>query len=179
MVAILQRAARIILVAFFAAFVSAERRLSEKELVMYHRALQRYHSASQQSVGIYHLHNYEPDPLERWRKGSMKAQWLASAKNEGVMHIGKGRDWLGRKVVYFSSIVRPRDNELTAAMGLRRDIPVEGGNLEKEAAIFWKHVGGVSRPLKVDFLNHYQASYPLEPLKDVLHGSSTRVHPLR
>ncbi|SPO27314.1 related to conserved hypothetical Ustilaginaceae-specific protein [Ustilago trichophora] len=168
---------RSILLATLAPLVLAVQPLQGTDLEMYNRALDRYQQASLESVGLYHRHIWEPDALERWRKGPMKDKWLVDAEHRGAIHIGESRDWLRRKVTYFSSIIVPQDDVLTIEMGLNRDIPVEGGNNPKEAAVFWKHVGQAFTPLKVDFLIHHRANYPLEPLKDVLHESFTRVVP--
>ncbi|SPO26964.1 related to conserved hypothetical Ustilaginaceae-specific protein [Ustilago trichophora] len=166
-----------ILIVTVATFVSAVRQLQGTDLEMYNRALDRYQQASLQSVGLYHRHIWEPAALERWKKGPMKNKWLIDAQYRGAIHIGESRNRLGRKVTYFSSIIVPNNDALTSEMELYRNIPVEGGDTPKEAAVFWKHVDEAFTPLKVDFLVHHRANYPLERLKDVLHKSFTRVVP--
>lgn len=65
-------------------------------------------------------------------------------------------------------------------MGLTTPLPssLDGGELPKEAAIFWKHASGKFTPLKVHFLTYYGANYRIEPLENVLYSPHAQVHPL-
>lgn len=153
--------------------------LTGKDLEMYNLAQTRYWIASEQSVGFYHRLQWEPDPQQEWRKGAMKRKWFSRAETTGGLHVGSGTDWLGRKVTYFSTFIRPDLNDpLSNQMRLRASLPIDGGQQPKEAAIFWKHVGGSFMPLKVDFLTHFGANYNLESLNALLHHRFEKVHPV-
>ncbi|CBQ72796.1 conserved hypothetical Ustilaginaceae-specific protein [Sporisorium reilianum SRZ2] len=159
--------------------VLAETPLEGRDLEMYGQATMRYHDASHASVHRYQPLNYNPDPDEIWRKGPMRERWLARAKETGAMHIQTDTGWLS-KTTYFATFIKPDvDDAFAEDMGLNRVLPsVAGGDVPKEAAIFWRHFLGKSTPLKVNFLTYHGANYGIEPLHRVLTALYPKIHPL-
>ncbi|CDU25934.1 uncharacterized protein SPSC_06105 [Sporisorium scitamineum] len=147
---------------------------------MYGVARHRYQEASTRTVGQFYRLLYDPDPHMKWRDGPMRNKWLERAREKGALWIHSDSDFFSRKITYFSTFIQPNDEDpLSREMGLTQQLPsVVGGELPKEAAIFWKHVAGTFTPLKINFLTYHNAIYGLEPLDNVINLSYAQVHPL-
>ncbi|SJX62630.1 uncharacterized protein SRS1_13420 [Sporisorium reilianum f. sp. reilianum] len=160
--------------------VLAETLLVGRDLEMNGQATMRYHDASHASVHRYHPLKFQKDPDEIWRKGPMRQRWLARAKETGAMHVQTDAQWRFLKTTYFATFIKPNlDDALAEDMGLNRVLPsVAGGDVPKEAAIFWRHFLGKSTPLKVNFLTYHGANYGIEPLHRVLTPLYPKIHPL-
>lgn len=179
MVAILPLTWRLSAGVMLLSFASMALGMNAVEQRMYDIALERYQTANMAVARHFERHNLDPNQESKWLKSGIRNRWSLRAERDGAMFVGQSRDWLDRKITYYSSFVRPEGDALSHEMGLHRQLPGEDRDAYREAAIFWKHQADKHIPLKVDYLLHQRANYDLKPLKEVLSRSQPQIVPLR
>lgn len=162
-------------------FVAAE--LRGKDLEMHEEAMSRYLEANMDTgQGFQPIENLDSKQEKAWRR-ELRGEMLAEAELRGGMHVGARRDFLGRKVTYFSTFIRPdASNQISRHMELHQPSFILNGLHQKEAAIFWKHIGrsykpNNAKPLQIVLLGSHEANYGLETLTNIVRKDLLRISP--